>query len=432
MSCDIDGELPLEFSPYVHCFQKGAVTVLYHSLNLKKCYGDMRLRELYGFFRNGASFKGLPERLKDESAIVYLLQEGFLGPCGCEAEEMPARALLGPTAYSTLAILLDRVSWCPDYYFGDRESMGVISPENAARGLSFFISRMEKDARCRIILVSDEPDMSIDRMRSIISNIRKSFEKSQYRSIPLISISIPGASITARLARLARMESLEVISVYVGAPAAGSEACADFCRGYEHMKRQGILPAISLPVGIDNIASLEDTSYCLVNELGCRELSLAQCRDMKPQGLSEAPSLMWAKMMVKLFSNLRSYGITVEPILGRLISFVEGIPSYGKGCNCMLTVTADGEITICPLLPEGRSGKRMPFLNEACRRCQALGICDGGCAWAAVRSGGSFTDADRSSCAVSQYLLQWMLEDLGQKMGIPAGSGSMICLPPAG
>jgi uncharacterized protein len=55
---------------------------------------------------------------------------------------------------------------------------------------------------------------------------------------------------------------------------------------------------------------------------------------------------------------------------------------------------------------------RTPLLMEKCRDCECLGICGGGCPYAAEYVNGSIYELDERFCIHAKKLLMWLIKDL--------------------
>jgi uncharacterized protein len=62
--------------------------------------------------------------------------------------------------------------------------------------------------------------------------------------------------------------------------------------------------------------------------------------------------------------------------------------------------------------------KRTPLLMEKCLDCECLGICGGGCPYAAEYAYGSIYDLDKRFCIHSKKILKWLVNDLYKNMKI--------------
>jgi len=62
--------------------------------------------------------------------------------------------------------------------------------------------------------------------------------------------------------------------------------------------------------------------------------------------------------------------------------------------------------------------KRTPLLMKECLDCECLGICGGGCPYAAEYVYGSIYDLDKRFCIHAKKVLKWLIEDLCQNMEI--------------
>jgi uncharacterized protein len=62
-----------------------------------------------------------------------------------------------------------------------------------------------------------------------------------------------------------------------------------------------------------------------------------------------------------------------------------------------------------PLLDEWRH--RFPLNMKECANCEAIGICGGGCPYAAKALHGSIWQVDERVCSQSKQVLEWMIWD---------------------
>lgn len=144
--------------------------------------------------------------------------------------------------------------------------------------------------------------------------------------------------------------------------------------------------------------------------------------------------------MIYGFEKLREVGIYEDRIMRKVDSFTNSKLYPYDCCACggnQYVISPDGEIGICHGYLNDRSyfsanvfeekfdfknnpvflywKNRSPLFMQECQNCECLGICGGGCAYAAEYNKGSIFGLDERFCVHSKTILKWLLNSLYQK-----------------
>lgn len=141
--------------------------------------------------------------------------------------------------------------------------------------------------------------------------------------------------------------------------------------------------------------------------------------------------------IIYCFKRLRELGIYEDRIMRKVDAFVNNKLYPFDCCACggnQLVVTPEGKIGICHGYLNNRKyfsanvfdnrfdfknqpdflywKRRTPLLMAECQNCECVGICGGGCAYAAEYNHGSIYSLDERFCTHSKIVLDWLINDL--------------------
>lgn len=141
--------------------------------------------------------------------------------------------------------------------------------------------------------------------------------------------------------------------------------------------------------------------------------------------------------MIECFKQLRNKGLYEDRMMRKVQAFVENklylYDCCASGGN-QFVIAPDGSIGICHGYLNNRKffsanvldkdfdfrnssdfsywGKRSPIFIPECQDCECLGICGGGCPYAADYIHGSIYELDERFCIHAKKVLKWMINDL--------------------
>ena len=147
--------------------------------------------------------------------------------------------------------------------------------------------------------------------------------------------------------------------------------------------------------------------------------------------------------MIEAFKELREVGIFEDRIMRKVQAFEDGklflYDCCASGGN-QYVIDPAGNIGICHgYLNNGKYfsdnvsnptfdfrnndvyhfwRNRTPLRMEQCQNCECIGICGGGCPYAADFMHGSIYEVDDRFCIHAKKVLNWMIKDLYFQIGI--------------
>lgn len=144
--------------------------------------------------------------------------------------------------------------------------------------------------------------------------------------------------------------------------------------------------------------------------------------------------------MISCFMVFREKGIYEDRIMRKVNAFTNRILYPYDCCACganQLVLAPDGQVGICHGFLNDRkyfSGNvfdesfdfksnpdyflwknRSPLFMPECQGCDCLGICGGGCAYAAHYKHGSINELDERFCIQSKTILKWLINEVYDK-----------------
>lgn len=445
------GSLPLRLSPHVFCFQLGQVTALYHSRRMKTLFGHEPLRRLYAFFREKgeATLECIPESFDSRADFITLLRSEFLITGDHHAGTIPAGAVneVREPFVQQLLLLIDGNGRCSYYEFPGRHSAGRLpmSAHLARKGVELFIGCLHRSAeKATIILCSDDPAAHRETITETVRHIRKREAEGAFSGRPVTVELDAGHSVAgAWEGDFLRQQRITITLSGTPCRAEAASSGGSLKRAVAMLKDQGVRPRITLEISTDSLPFIEDRFHFCAVRLEGRKLRLKMSRGRRQSG-GEVPMRVFARSMMEIFRRFRVYGLAEERAMRKVRSFVEGIPEYHdcEACGGQLVLHPSGALGVCPVMV-GREGRitgsiehranpeeilhspvlkrwrsRTPFLMKSCGSCPAIGLCGGGCGYAAWREERDLLSPDRGFCSFSLFLLRWLISDLAGVMGL--------------
>ena len=147
--------------------------------------------------------------------------------------------------------------------------------------------------------------------------------------------------------------------------------------------------------------------------------------------------------MLSCFERLRKIGIYENRIMRKVRSFIDNKIYLYDCCGCggnQFVISPDGEIGVCHGYLNNRKyfssnvfdkefdfrnnnnflywKKRTPLLMQECQDCECIGICGGGCAYAADYYHGTIYAKDDRFCIHAKITLKWLIRDLYKNIAL--------------
>jgi uncharacterized protein len=284
-----------------------------------------------------------------------------------------------------------------------------------------YIRRLEKEAVFKepvtITLITNGSLIS-ERTLEVLAEIK-----------PLVSVSIDGP---ANLHDAARKD------------VAGQGTFARALAGYQQLQERGLEPGISCTISQSNLHRIDEVVAFILGELKTGGMGfniiLPQISDKNTQDYDYE---LAAKQVIRAFTILREHGVYEDRMMRRVKPYIN--KSFHlkdcRGVGGQLVLTPEGRIGPCqaflgmdnffPLTVDELFGKistitsdniyenplfdewrhRFPLNMKDCLDCFAIGICGGGCPYAALITYGSIWEIDQRVCYQAKQMMEWMIWD---------------------
>lgn len=461
--------VPLQNSRFLHLFQKGQLFCLQHNLTLEKVYGGRILQLLYECCHNPMSFNDIlnylgPEFAKDivEESILLLFKRGLLiqnddidsalylilTNSGCNEADISLLYLV-PTIDCNF-----KCQYCFVKDDGKPYNIKLMNLKTAKMGIDIFAKLTEKnDIPANITYYGGEPLLNAEVIYESMRYIRRLEKEAVFKEPVTITLITNGSLISERtLEVLAEIKPL--VSVSIDGPAnlhdaarkdvAGQGTFARALAGYQQLQERGLEPGISCTISQSNLHRIDEVVAFILGELKTGGMGfniiLPQISDKNTQDYDYE---LAAKQVIRAFTILREHGVYEDRMMRRVKPYIN--KSFHlkdcRGVGGQLVLTPEGRIGPCqaflgmdnffPLTVDELFGKistitsdniyenplfdewrhRFPLNMKDCLDCFAIGICGGGCPYAALITYGSIWEIDQRVCYQAKQMMEWMIWD---------------------
>lgn len=466
-------------SPFVFLIRRRGYSALYHSLTLKKLFGDEALASLYMQSRRGGKSPPRSLPLRDylsslsrggdisqaREDLAMLLDLEFLIPQGTDAEEPLRRArenrVFSRHRIGLIYLLVSnecnlRCRYC-SIECADRKpehfSYSHMSPLLAEKGIRLFLSLLDSRVKSpQVVYYGGEPLLNWSVIDDSLGRIRDMEQQGLFNGAAAeCSIVCNGTLVTSDIAKKIKSHSLRA-SVSIDGLARhhdlyrryrdGRPSWDDSMRGYRLLKDHIGECGISCTLGPHNIDDIEEIAEFFASRLECRGLGFNMIKGLPAGSDLDISSRQVTEKIIKAYEIFRRYGVYEDRITRKIRSFVDEEPWIYDcaGYGGQIALCADGAIGPCHISADAHrfiwgnidqddiAGKieessltrewcrRSPLLMDECSGCIGLGICGGGCADDAFVKCGSISALDRAFCEHCRLLIEWMCDDLVKKM----------------
>lgn len=216
-------------------------------------------------------------------------------------------------------------------------------------------------------------------------------------------------------------------------------------QGYQILKNKGCKIGFSCTVGTHNLDTLiKEMEYIIKylkpHSLGINQLKYPSYKTTDSKYLPKPRK--YVEVLFELYKEAAKRGIFVEQIYRKISPFVEKKFKYYDcgACGKNINLDAKGNLGPCKSflilkmiyqntkdeLDEEIFGKllnRSTLYNKKCLKCEALGICGGGCAYESFVEAGNYNEISERTCIISKSLLDQLLEYLYEINKINIASG---------
>jgi uncharacterized protein len=456
----------LKCSKFAFEYESREAVALYHSIFLKKVYGDKELFTLFRKFKPGSTVRTVVnqfESAKRKNAVKTItLLHSLKLLVKSNSDESDALNWLRsmnevpPRTNILLIITTDLCNFDCKYCYvqgnlDEQHKFSKMSVETAKKGLEMFLRQTERSHPKRdpaVLISGGEPLMNMEVVKFIIEYLRQTESSGRFNYHFEIMLVTNGALVTPKFATFAKDHGV-TIGLSIDGPREihdgqrifrdGRGTFDSTFRAYNTFRKIGLTPGISCTLGPHNLDRLEEVTKWFISELKPETISFnIPLRTIVRETLSLSPEKV-AEKLIRCFEIARDEHVYVWPMVDKMRDFVNEQPHVhhcGGGAGQQLTLAPDGSVGICQafhgtrdyfdftveddlVLREQASylewARRSPVNMEACIKCPALGICGGGCTYNAYTRHGSIWALDETFCAYSLKTLEWMIWDLHDK-----------------
>lgn len=363
---------------------------------------------------------------------------------------------------STLYLVLThqcnyRCNYCFEVNFDDEKGAGLLMNENTVKkGIDIFVdqfwSSKAKNERCLVILYGGEPMLNKKNCYFAIKYLRELENKNLLpKDNTEIVVITNGSLINTEDALYFKNNNVAVLvslDYY-------RENINDMCRidksgkgtykkainAIDLLKKEKVDIGISVTITPYNVHMLESIPEWLkqkgINNYGLNQLV---CGTYEKVNSELDHSSYIDKSVIKIiecFKKTRQMGIYEDRMERKVKAFSSGI-FYPIDCGAygqQIVIQPQGSISICHADWEYNIGhvndkdiplvwetalvkewkKRLPLYMNGCLKCEAIGICGGGCAYCAKQCTGSINNLDESFCRHTKSALDFLIWDLYEK-----------------
>lgn len=472
-------QVPMRLSPFVFLFNRKNFNALYHSLSLKKIFGDDRLVRIFRMGR-GKRPHVLQEYLdilktgEEENAAAeldLLIANEFLIPDGVDPyltlkKKQRERQLTQPHVGLMYLLISNecnlRCKYCSIESL-ERKPLSFrysqMRKEHARAAVDLFLNVLDIHTRePRVIYYGGEPLINWETWLDSMTYIREKQAQGLFNGAKVdVSVITNGTLLTEEkvreMKRLAAGGSVSLDGLKRHHDAMrlyrdGKGSWEDAMRGYALMRKHLGACGISCTLGPHNYKDVEEIVEFFVTRLQVSGMGFNILKG-HPQGNDiEISADIITKQIIKAYRILRRFGVYEDRIMRKIKSFVNEEPWLHDcgGYGGQIALCADGYIGPCHIAADDHrlswghiedSGlkeeilhgeimrawcARSPIRMRACLDCVGLGICGGGCADESHVKYGDIYALDRSFCEHCKVLIDWMFDDMAEKL---IGSGAL-------
>ncbi len=468
-----DTDAMYRLSPYAFLIERKSYCALYHSLNLKKVFGDDRLAKFFrmGSTRQSHRLEDFEELLKggdNESKagdIRILVDDGFLIREECDSSVLLSKLKTTHNFKSPhinlLYLLLTnncnlKCTYCTIESVERKPSHfnhSFMSKEMARRGIDLFLKTLHEDAtRATIVYYGGEPLLNWEVQLDSLVHIRELENRDCFNGRKVdVYMVCNGTLITEEIAMDMRRLHLSAGISLDGLRhhhdrmrlfRQGGGSWKECLGGYFKLKRVKGNCGISCTLGPHNYMDIEEIVEFFATRLECRSLGFNILKGLSPGNTLEIPPDTITEQLIKAYRINRRYGIYEDRIMRKIKAFVNEEPWVYDcgGYGGQIALCADGIVGPCHIAADDRrfcwghienegmkelilEGElttqwchRSPLEMRACADCIGLGICGGGCAEEAYIKRGDIYALDENFCVHCTMMIDWMFDDLAEKL----------------
>lgn len=352
-------------------------------------------------------------------------------------------SLLGRPRITMLYLLLTLdCNFRCNYCYLKNTTNGYMSHESAESAIDSFISTSGIEDRLLIIFYGGEPLLNFTVLKHSVeyaTNVCQTYRKKE--ELIHFQLVTNGSLLNTEIVHFLSDHNIPV-AVSLDGPQPindqqrkyrnGRGSFQDTLRGIHLLRHNGVKFSISCTIGDHNLSRLPEVFLWLHRHLGTSEigLNILQGKPLTPTNARLINKI--TESIIHCFTIARDLNIYEQRIMRTVSAFVnkEVYPFDCGGCGRQIVITPDGSYGPCPAFVSNSDyfrklpikdierdalfiewSKRSPLMMDACVRCEAIGICGGGCAYHAFTESGSIWDLDKRYCIYMKRLLKWLIRD---------------------
>lgn len=439
------------FSRFLRTKEKNGITAVFNSLCPKPVF--FRSEDWSLFFQN----KNNPKAESLLTSLGLMIKDKETDSAALE--KIRAEYESESNRVSTLYLVLThqcnyRCKYCFEVNFEDEKLDGKMMEEDTVKkSIDLFVRQFQAsqldNQRCLIILYGGEPLLNRKAVFYAINYIKRLQEKEVLPKNGTEVVIITNGSLIKESDALFFKENNVVALVSLDSPI---EAINDFCRIDIHgkgaaertieaikiLKENNVEVSISVTITPYNVDSLEQFPDWLekmgINSYGLNQLVCGTYDIIGSEMSMEEYQKKSVNSIISCFIKTRKMGIYEDRMERKIKAFSNG-RFYPIDCGAygqQIVVQPNGSLSIChadweynighvddveipfmwnlPLVKEWK--KRLPLYQERCLKCEAIGICGGGCAYCAKQCTGDIQNVDEAFCHHTKKTLDFLIWDL--------------------
>lgn len=446
-------------SKYCHSFSKNGNVALYNALNHETV------------FFTQSSWSEFSKNICDNSCSLMpkktlskLIKSGFLISDYSNDDKTleQKRKELSEPCISNMYLLLNEgcnlaCSYCFfEGNFIERPPLNPMSLCFAKEAIDFYSKILKKtdpaiiNKRQKLVnFYGGEPLLNRNVFEGSVIHIGELVKKGDIPSDIRISLNTNGTVMDDKLAKFIAKHKIEVgVSIdgqklihdrnrkYVDGKGTFKKAVKTF----KMLQNAGANVGISCTISEHTADDMTETFNWLIDVLGVKGMGFNPLIEHRSLKITEgAYAVKIAKNLIECFKIARDKNIYEDRMMRKVKAFVGGY-FYDRDCSAIgrqIVFGPNGTVGVCmtyyatgkyfvkfdkdfdPFTNQiwNEWSKRMPINMPKCLKCEALGICGGGCPFNADIRNGSIWEVDDFFCEHSKKTLEWLIWDLFDSMG---------------
>ncbi len=445
---------------------------IFHSLSLKKIYGNQDIFRIFDIFEKGKKvsdiLKEFSEKDKDKflKTVTQMYNFSFLVEenlnekelLNIARKELPKKPLLNVM----YLILTDKCNFACKYCFVEGNikkdyKFSSMNEATAKRAIDLFFLNINKKKlkKSQIIFYGGEPLLNKDVFKFAVEYIQENQKKISFEHKHTMMIVTNGTFVDEELAVFFKKNDVEIgisldgskeINDQMRIKTDGKGTFEDIINAIEILRRHGIPFGISCTISTHNLDKLEEVSKWFVDYLKTESFDFNILIDTLDKKNPKLNAEKVAKKLISCHKIARDAGIGEGRISRKVGPFLreELYLTDCAACDGQLIIAPDGEIGICHAFIGNREyfftnvndieinekslenieknnymiewTNRTPINIKECWDCVALGICGGGCPYNSFVDSGSIWEVDKRFCPHAIKTVEWLIWDTFDRM----------------